>query len=66
LVIPWVSGLCKRLFCFVDDDEGYGKEILIGLVINKREMEIFEGVPGDQAWAAYFQELEKITGRPWP
>ncbi len=44
-----IIGLCKRLFCHVDDDDGYGKEMLIGLAINKRETEISMGVPKDQA-----------------
>lgn len=44
----------------------YEKERQIGFIIIMREGKIREGVPKDQAWAAYFRELEKITGRPWP
>ncbi len=58
-----MKDICKRLFCF---DDGYEKERQIGFIIKMREGKIMEGMPKDQAWAAYFQELEKITGRPWP
>jgi len=41
------------------------KECLIGLAINKRELDIELGVPKDQAWVGYFRELVKITGDPF-
>ncbi len=44
----------------------YEKESQIGFIIIMREGKIMEGMPEDQAWGAYFRELEKITGLPYP